>query len=175
MTATLILMKGNPASGKSTLALALARKLRWPLIDKDDVKDHLYTQPQGNELSYQIMWQITGRQLSLQLSVIVDSPLSYPMAYHTGRELAGQNGADLIILEASPPDPVWRARLENRSASASAHKIRGWSAMQTQIQRYNGQQNYPIEGVKHLKVDTSRPINKLISEILPHITQQREY
>ena len=39
----LVLMKGHPGSGKSTLAQALARKLKWPLIDKDDIRDCTWT------------------------------------------------------------------------------------------------------------------------------------
>ena len=34
-------LKGHPATGKSVVAEALARRLRWPLIDKDDAKDHI--------------------------------------------------------------------------------------------------------------------------------------
>jgi predicted kinase len=38
---TLLLIKGLPGTGKSALALALARRLKWPLIDKDDARDAL--------------------------------------------------------------------------------------------------------------------------------------
>ena len=60
---TLLLLKGHPATGKSALAHALAQRLAWPLIDKDDIKDYLYTLPQGNALSYKIMWHIVRHQL----------------------------------------------------------------------------------------------------------------
>jgi len=38
----LVLMKGHPGSGKSSLALVLARSLGYPLIDKDDARDTLH-------------------------------------------------------------------------------------------------------------------------------------
>ena len=61
----LVAFKGHPATGKSVLAEALARRLHWPLVDKDDVKDHLLHLPGCNELAYAIMWQIAGTQLAL--------------------------------------------------------------------------------------------------------------
>ena len=39
----LILFKGHPGVGKSSLARALAVRLRCPIIDKDDARDCLST------------------------------------------------------------------------------------------------------------------------------------
>lgn len=41
-TKTAIIVTGLPASGKTTLARAVARTLRWPLLDKDDFLETLY-------------------------------------------------------------------------------------------------------------------------------------
>ncbi len=41
MSKVLILFKGHPGVGKSTLAQALAITLQCPLIDKDDARDSL--------------------------------------------------------------------------------------------------------------------------------------
>ncbi|OVA02167.1 hypothetical protein BVC80_8795g10 [Macleaya cordata] len=102
----IIAMKGHPGSGKSTLARKIASTLRFPLIDKDDVRDctaeaeaafpdlhhhyHHHHHQQGqkeeetqalmmkmmNELSYEVIWRIAETQLDLGLSVVIDSPLS---------------------------------------------------------------------------------------------------
>jgi predicted kinase len=84
----LLAMKGHPATGKSTLARALAQHFSWPLIDKDDIKDHLLAAPGGNELAYAGLWQVVERQLALGVSVIADSPLSYPAGYAAAQALA---------------------------------------------------------------------------------------
>mgnify|MGYP005841212629 CR=1 FL=1 len=62
---TLIATKGHPATGKSAVARGVAQRLRIPLIDKDDVKDHVLGLPQANELAYAVMWQIAETQLAL--------------------------------------------------------------------------------------------------------------
>ena len=84
----LLCLKGHPGTGKSTLAQSLCRHLRWPLIDKDDIKDHTWDLAEGNALSYAILWQIVETQLRNGLSVIVDSPFARPHLYETAQQLA---------------------------------------------------------------------------------------
>ncbi|MFN8515963.1 MAG: shikimate kinase [Chloroflexia bacterium] len=79
-----------PGSGKTTLARALSHQLRWPLIDKDDIRDLTDNEPPG--LSYNVMLNIGRRQLLQGLSVICDSPLGYRTTYESPR--------------ASPPRPA---------------------------------------------------------------------
>ncbi len=103
----LIAFKGHPATGKSALAHALARQLGWPLLDKDDVKDHLLSLPEGNTLSYAILWQMAATQLCLGVSVIVDSPLSYPIGYTTACQLAQSHQARLLVVETQLAEKLW--------------------------------------------------------------------
>lgn len=149
----LILMKGHPGTGKSTLANALAKKLSWPLIDKDDVRDctlHLQAplpcevlahaeaapNPGGpprvvdagvlNELAYEVMWRVAARQLALGLSVVVDCPLARAALFGRGLDLAHATGAKLGVLECRPGDTEeWRRRLEGRAAAESALPLPG--------------------------------------------------
>ncbi len=160
----LLLMKGHPATGKSHLAQALARRLRWPLVDKDDAKDHLYQLPQGNQLAYQIAWQVTETQLRLGLSVIVDTPLSYPQGYETGQALARRYQARLLVVETVLEEGEWRRRLERRTGSP--HRISSWAAMQELLARYDGCWAYPIQPEHHLRVETHRPVGELVAQVL---------
>ena len=167
---TLLLLKGHPGSGKSTLAHALAQSLGWPLLDKDDVKDHLHTRPDGNVAAYAILWQVAARQLSLGLSVVVDSPLSYAVGYETGCKLAAAHRATLLVVETTLPEDVWRARLDARSRADSAHKIAGWAAMQAMLAQYQDCWRYPIAPEHHLVVDTTRPLAELVACVKARLT-----
>ena len=60
----LILMRGHPGCGKSSLASALSTKYKIPLVDKDDAKDglqklsNIVDNAVINEISYDIMINI---------------------------------------------------------------------------------------------------------------------
>jgi predicted kinase len=168
---TLLLFKGHPATGKSTLANAVARQLAWPLIDKDDIKDHTYALPNGGQLAYTIMWQIVRHQLELGLSVIVDSPLSYPTSYQTGQELAHGVCARLLVIETCVPLAAWQARLDARLGGAQSHRTSGWSAMQTLLASYGGSWQYPIAPESYLTVDTTQPTAANVEKIVEFLAQ----
>ena len=98
----LLLMKGHPGSGKSTVALEIARRCRWPLVDKDDARDALASLANWqealseaavkalNETSYDIMFRVTARQLQCGLSTVVDCPLARQQLYVLAKALAAQ-------------------------------------------------------------------------------------
>jgi len=160
-------MKGHPATGKSTLAQALARRLGWPLIDKDDVKDNIAHVPDGNGLAYDIFWQIVETQLGLGLSVIADSPLSYPESYRTAQTLAQRANAKLWVVETRLEEALWRARLEARGQTmADNHRIHSWADMEALLVRYDGCWQYEIVSDEHLVLDSSGGVASLIDAVL---------
>ncbi len=165
----LVLMKGFPATGKSELAYALARRLRWPLVDKDDIKDVILSCPDSNRLSYEAMWNVAGRQLRLGVSVIVDSPLTYPVAFTTATALAERYGARVLVVETQLEERLWQQRLEERDASASTHKIASWQDMQNMLAAYDGCWRYPIPDAMHMPVDASLPVTELMERVLSRL------
>jgi predicted kinase len=165
---TLLLFKGHPGTGKSTLANALAQRLHWPLIDKDDIKDHLFRLPNVNSghLSYEILWQIVNHQLALGLSVIADTTLSYPRSYAKGAELASAHGARVVVVETQLAEQPWCARLDARHDQPTTHRTTGWDAMQKLLADYDGSWQYLIAPEHHLIVDTSLSTAQLVQTIV---------
>ena len=172
-TPVLIAMKGHPATGKSNVAAALARRLRCPLIDKDDIKDHLLDTSGANERAYAVMWQIAGVQLALRLNVIAVSPLSYPFTYAAAQALAARHRSHLLIVETQLAEEEWKRRLENRRPGYSTHKISGWAAMQEMLRQYDGCWQYPIAAEQYLVLDTAQPLKSLITLIMQRIDALR--
>jgi len=99
----LVVLKGLPGSGKSTIGRVLSKQLRWPLIDKDDARDLFENQtPRTGGLAYDIMFNIARRQLLQELSVICDSPLTGHMGYERAQAIAAETYAvDFLAISLS--------------------------------------------------------------------------
>ncbi|KAB2055929.1 hypothetical protein E1A91_A11G070600v1 [Gossypium mustelinum] len=175
----IIAMKGHPGTGKSTLAHALASALKFPLVDKDDIRDStfpLHQQPQGshtllNHLSYEAIWRVASTQLHLGISVIIDSPLSHRTHLDRLISLAASAGARLLIVECRPSDEAkWRERLEGREKSW--HKPNSWEELQELIKGYGGCTEYDVGDVPKMVVDTTAPnlgVEELVSSVVRFI------
>lgn len=149
----LLLMKGSPGTGKSTIAGALGRALGWPVVDKDDVRDFLPDEIGG--VSYQAMLATAHRQLTMGLSVIADSPLGYGRSYREALRVASGAGAQVAVLECECSDrDVWRRRIEARASwELASHHTISWQGVDEFIARSS--QDAFVVDVPHLTVDTA--------------------
>ncbi|XVF60716.1 hypothetical protein PTKIN_Ptkin08bG0070600 [Pterospermum kingtungense] len=176
----LIAMKGHPGSGKSTLARALASTLRFPLIDKDDIRDSTFHLQQHlsnsnshllNNLSYESIWRVASTQLHLGLSVVIDSTLSRRTHLDRLLSLAASSRARLVIVECRPLDEAkWRERLEGREKSW--HKPSTWGELQKLVKGYSGCFDYDVGDVPKMMVDTTTPnvrVEELVSSVVDFI------
>jgi predicted kinase len=167
-TPLLIALKGHPGSGKSAVARALSRRLRIPLIDKDDIKDVVdgLCEDAGG-MAYTAMFQVARRQLLHGLSVICDSPLSEVGGYTMACCVVHDAAARLVVVECvCSSQEEWRRRIEARSAlRLPAHHITSWADMEAHLRRRAETSNYPIDE-PHLLVDTVTPLEEVVQRIV---------
>lgn len=102
MSATLLLLKGEPGAGKSTLGRALAARLRWAILDKDDARNAMPAIGQSpafdwNTLSYDILFKFLEGNLACGVSVILDCPLARRELYDRAAALAQQVSAERLL------------------------------------------------------------------------------
>ncbi|MDQ3688979.1 MAG: NUDIX domain-containing protein [Chloroflexota bacterium] len=166
----LVLMKGPPGSGKSTIAKELGRRLGWPVIDKDAVRDLLPDQLGG--ISYEAMLALAERQLAIGLNVVADSPLGYGRAYSNARAVAVRTGARMVVIECNCSDAAeWRRRIEQRlDTGLAAHHATDWSKVEAFHERI-ATDPYVVD-VPTLKVDSVQPIDRILPMIMNWLNDQ---
>jgi predicted kinase len=163
----LVLLRGRPGTGKSTLADAFGRHLRAAVIDKDDIKDILDTRYRDEWVggfSYEIMLRIAERCLSQGIDVICDSPLTYPDLYERAVALAARYESRVLAIRTVCSDQnVWRGRLEARTEFPD-HRMKFFDA-----QQLLNEERYVVPD--ELVVDTARPLDACLRDVLALIDQ----
>lgn len=160
---TLVLMKGPPGSGKSTIARELGRRLGWPVVDKDAVRDLLPDELGG--ISYEAMLALAERQLAIGLNVIADSPLGYGRAYWKARSMAMEAEARMLVLDCVCSDTAeWQRRIRDRAdAGLAAHHATDWTKVEAFYER-TSTDPYEVD-VPVLTIDTAAPFEQTIATI----------
>lgn len=171
-----MLLKGFPGSGKSTLGRALSRRLAWPLIDKDDIKDIVAEQIQAetNGLAYDVMLNIVRRQLLQGLNVICDSPLTHRVTYERAKGIALAAHAQLVIVECFCSDEqVWSQRINaRRKRGLPAHHMTEWERVQAYRRQYTVEAGYDITD-PHIVVDTGKPLDECVADVVKWLNHKR--
>lgn len=170
----LVAFKGYPGSGKSTLARAVSRRLGWPLIDKDDVRDLLGAPSlEAGALAYDVMFNVARRQLTQGLSVICDSPLTHRKGYAHAARIAEDAGAGLAVVECRCSDEIlWRQRIEaRRTLGLPTHHKTDWASIQDHLRTAIAESAYPIVH-PHLVLDTTAPLAESRDRAIEWLTRQ---
>src|SRR5947209_19142415 len=119
---TLIVMRGYPGTGKSTIARAISAALHAPLIDRDILRQKAVAifgnLPHVGRFSYELMFALTEQQLSLGLSVVVHTPLTYRTTYEQAKELAQTFNVRMLVLHSQCSPEAQTRCLEGRLGEA---------------------------------------------------------
>ncbi len=170
---TLIVMRGYPGTGKSTIARVLARAIHAPLIDRDIIRqtgvDIFGNLAEIGRFSYELMFALTREQLSLGLSVVIDTPLTYRTTYEQARKLAQSLQTPMLVVHCKCPPEIQRHRLEDRKGKVSEFQITSWEEWERWKPRF---EVFDDEGCI---VDTSNPIDNSLAKVLHTIQRLRAW
>ena len=164
---TFIVMRGFPGTGKSTIARLLAAALHASLIDRDIIRQtavHVFGElPQVGQFSYELMFALAHEQLSLGLSVVVDTPLTYRTTYEQCKELAKEFQTPMLVVHCQCPPEVQKRRLEGRKGNVSAFQITSWDEWEQWKSRF---EEYEDGGCT---IDTSKPMDDSLVNVMRSI------
>lgn len=114
-------MHGEPGSGKTTVARAIAPRIPAVHLDKDVLMSAIVRTRIPAEVagpaSYEATWDLAGSLLEQGLSVIVDCPAYWPVIEERGRGLARNHKAQYYLIETVCDD---RSEIERRLATRDA-------------------------------------------------------
>jgi len=174
-----VLIRGMPGIGKSTLATALAQSLGFALVMKDDVRDVavrwdkklndtiLRSHPDSavrvdsNEMTYEVCFAIGLTQLRIgMLGVVFESPLGRVQLGEKAVSTFQTSGAYVVLVDCYAERSVWEARLATRTP----HSHRPRNADQI-TDHYGGNIDYELETDAHIRIDTARPTQESVEKI----------
>jgi predicted kinase len=159
-------MHGEPGSGKSTVARAIAPHIGAVVLDKDVIKAALLragiAEAQAAPAAYDVNFAQAESVLTLGHDLILDNPVFWPSVERRWLELCQRAGSPAVLIECVCADEVeLRRRLATRDALESQPRIplklsRHSSAAATSFQ-------------PRLVLDTTRPITALVDDALGYI------
>lgn len=164
-----VLMRGYPGTGKSTIARAIATALRAPLIDRDIIRqkavDIFGNVHEVGRFSYELMFALTEEQLSLGLSVVVDTPLTYRETYEKSLKLADTFSVPMLVVHCQCPPEVQKRRLEGRKGTVSEFQITSWEEWLRWKPRF---EEFDDHGCM---IDTSNPLDDSLAKVMRTIAE----
>jgi aminoglycoside phosphotransferase family enzyme/predicted kinase len=179
---TLVCVAGLIASGKSTVADAVAAELACPVVDADRIRKHMLgvaeTQPVHDpawrgaydpaftEKVYGEVLRRASVVLASRRPVVVDASFRSRRLREKARELARAHGVRFRFLECRAPAEVCRERLAGRARTATPSD--GRLAIFDDFAARFEPVNELAEG-EHVVLDTTRPVEESLGEVRAHV------
>lgn len=161
----LILISGLPATGKTTLAAALARRVEAVHLSVDGIEDALLRS--GLEpgwatgvAAYQAVGAAAQQNLPLGHTVVVDAVNDSEAARQVWRDAAARAGADIRFVLLTPPETAeHQRRLGARERGLQQIPEPSWSQVELRAEEYQAWQDDPLE------VSADEPVEQLVRSL----------
>jgi aminoglycoside phosphotransferase family enzyme/predicted kinase len=174
----LLVTMGLPASGKTTLAHALAGRLGLVHLSSDMTRKHLigmrptahrqegferglYSRSMSRR-TYAMLRRTAARWLRRRQSVVLDATFVQPAERAALRQLARRTGTRFMVIVCRADDQVLRARLAARatdSQTASDARLELWPALKAAFVE-------PTDLRDAIVVDTAQPLDRVLELVM---------
>lgn len=166
-------MRGYPGTGKSTIAQAICRSLGAPLIDRDIIRqmgvDILGNHPDMGRFSYELLFALAHEQLRLDLSVVIDTPLTYRITYEQAQHLAQIFAIPMLVVHCQCSPELQKRRLEQRKGKVSQFQITSWEEWLHWKPRFEEFEDHGCV------IDTAQPLEISLATVMDALDKLHSY
>jgi len=173
LPANIILVRGLPASGKSTLARAVAAANHLPILDRDVLKasaaQGYLDDVEAGELSYVQLLLLAEQQLALRLGVVVDGPFTKDDLLTPFITLGRALNVPVRLIQCVVALDVLHERIRGREGQVTLVQWSGDSGIAKLTKRLEEDaaarsllSPRPVAGAELLAVDTDQPLERCL-------------
>lgn len=176
---------GRVATGKSTLAEALADELGWRVVSSDRTRKHLAGVPRGKRVgagarerlysaamtdkTYRRLFQDAERLARSQGGAIVDATFSDPEQRRRLIDRLERRGIAVRFIEATASDRAVRARLRQRDTRSGTESDARLEDFEKLAERH--QPPVELSGDGLISAATAGPLDKTLARVLRALTR----
>lgn len=162
----IILFRGRPGSGKTTLSHAFAEKTHLPILRKDDFYDPISNYIEGhqkrNTLSHEILYTILESNVHTDTTFILDFAFQTPTDYSLIKNWCLKREVEFkSILVTCSDEKVWAERFNKRSENPLPNQL---ITNFDELKKHYGTMEVELEE-NELMVDTVDSIEVLIQKV----------
>lgn len=163
----LVLVCGLPATGKSTVARDIAKKLKAVALNTDIIRKQLFRRPtytsEEKRLVYKTLFLVAEYLLKSDRNVVLDGTFYKRGLRRRVYDISKSTGTRLAVIECRAPDESIKRRMGRR-----AKRRRGPSDANHEIYKKIKADFEPIKR-RHLTLDTSKSRQSNMEETLRYL------
>ncbi|MEE8403036.1 MAG: AAA family ATPase [Candidatus Hydrothermarchaeaceae archaeon] len=168
----LVLVCGLPATGKSTVARNIARKLKAAVLRTDIIRKQLFEMPtytsEEKKLVYKAMFLVVEYLLRSDRNVVLDGTFYKRSLRHQVYDISKRTGAKLVVIECKAPGDSIKRRMDRRARrknepSDADHEI--YKKIKTDFE--------PIKR-EHIALDTEKSPQSSLEEALRYLMKKKD-
>ncbi|MFD2584478.1 AAA family ATPase [Pedobacter vanadiisoli] len=167
----LILFRGRPGTGKTTMSNLVSAKMSVPIIRKDDIYDQLVSLSGNhdlrNKITFNIIYSLVTSNIHNSSTLIIDCPFQFEEDITSFRAWCRTHQVHLkTILVTCSDERIWSERFKERVINPAPNQL--ITDFEEFKSRYKVMQLQPDEG--ELLIDTIVPQDHNVKTVLEFLS-----